>query len=350
MNRVSRGGLAGICALAIPGFFWLDLARVFDAVALLLWPVLLLLTIFGPALQQRWWRPARPWRLDRGGQFGAGVVVWMGALVALAPMLSPYDPEQILGLHDGCAHSGIGQWLAPMLEHPMGTDHHGRDVMARVLHGGRISLAISLVAVGIAVVVGTCVGAAAGFLGGWVDTVLGAVIDLLLSLPRLVLLLAIIGVLELHGSAGTWMMAAILGLTGWMAVARVVRAEVLSLSQREFVLAARALGLRPMRIVFRHLSPNALSPVIVFASLAVGTTMLTEAGLSFLGLGVQPPSASWGSLVADGRYAMLNAPWMATIPGVCIAFVVTGFNLLGDGLRDVLDPTLAGPAHARRGR
>lgn len=197
-------------------------------------------------------------------------------------------------------------------------------------------------AVGIAASLGTALGAAAGYFGGWIDRGLMFVVDLLLSLPRLVLLLAISGMFRLPGAQGIFLIVVILGLTGWMGVSRIVRSEVLSLRQRDFVQAARALGMSDARILFNHIVPNAMAPVIVNVSLAIGATMLAEAGLSFLGLGVPPPTSTWGSLVSDGRENLANAWWVATLPGFAIVIAVMSFNMLGDGLRDALDPRLRG--------
>jgi len=182
----------------------------------------------------------------------------------------------------------------------------------------------------------------AAFGGGWIDRFLMWLVDMLLSLPRLVLLLAIAGMFRVTGPEGLFVMIVILGLTGWMGVSRIVRSQVLSLKEQDFIQAARALGLSSARIVFRHLIPNALAPVIVYCSLAIGTTMIVEAGLSFLGLGVPPPTSTWGTIINDGREPLRVAPWIATYPGLCIVFAVMSFNLLGDGLRDALDPKLRG--------
>lgn len=267
----------------------------------------------------------------RTGMLGWYGVLLLVAFTLLAPLIAPFDPLTI----------DVGpKNLAPGAAHLMGTDEYGRDVFSRLLYGARISLSIGFVAVAIAATVGTVVGASAAFFGGIVDRALMWLTDLLLSLPHLVLLLAIIGLVRVKGAANIFLIVAILGLTGWMGVARIVRGQVLSLKQQEFVQAARALGYGSARIVLRHLIPNAMAPVIVYCSLAIGGTMLAEAGLSFLGLGVPPPTSTWGVMVNDGRPPLRIAPWIATFPGLAIVAAVMSFNLLGDGLRDALDPKL----------
>lgn len=271
------------------------------------------------------------------GQLGLYGVVILATLVALTPLIAPHPPSALdVGPP---SHPPAWAW-------PMGTDVFGRDVLSRVLYGGRISLAIGLVAVLIASTIGTAIGAVAGYAGGWLDRALMWVVDLALSLPRLVLLLAIVGMFDFTGARSVVLIVAVLGLTGWMGVSRIVRSQVLSLREQEFVQAARALGMGWARIVFRHLVPNATAPVIVFSSLAVGTTILAEAGLSFLGLGVPAPTPTWGTLVQDGWVPLRSAPWIATFPGLAIVAAVMAFNLLGDGLRDALDPRMRRPPPA----
>ncbi|MDQ3557434.1 MAG: ABC transporter permease [Gemmatimonadota bacterium] len=260
---------------------------------------------------------------------GLWIMLLLYVVTILAPLIAPFDPA---------AQGDIvtTRYLAPSAEHLMGTDKFGRDIFSRVLWGSRISLTIGFLAVAISITLGVAVGALAGYFGGWVDTVLMRFTDMMLSFPRLVLLIVVIALFE--PSPG--LVITVLGLTGWMGTSRIVRGEVLSLREREFVQAARALGMGDARIILRHVIPNTLSPVIVSATLGIGLTILTEAALSFLGLGVQPPTASWGNMIADGRDALITAWWIATFPGLAIVFTVIAFNLLGDGLRDALDPRL----------
>lgn len=222
----------------------------------------------------------------------------------------------------------------------LGSDQYSRDIFSRILYGSRISLTIGFVAVGLSVSLGLLIGLTAGFFGSWVDWVLMRFVDYLLSIPRLVLLLVVMALFKdyVPQEFRVHMMVAILGLTGWMGTCRIVRSEVLSLKQRDFVQAGRALGLSSMRIMLKHIAPNCLAPVIVAATLGIGSTILVEASLSFLGLGVPEPVPSWGKMVADGKEYITKAWWMTFFPGITIVFAVLSFNLLGDGLRDALDP------------
>jgi peptide/nickel transport system permease protein len=273
----------------------------------------------------------RQFRVHRTGMLGLTGVLAVLLLTVFTPMLAPFDPDAI----DVGAKN-----LPPSPEFWLGTDKFGRDTLSRLLFGGRVSLSIGFITVTIAATLGTLLGAVAGYAGGRVDRGLMWLTDLMLSMPRLVLLITVAGLFRVPGSAKLFMLVAILGLTGWMPVARIVRSEVLSLKEREYVLAARAIGLSHSRIVLRHLLPNAMAPVIVYCSLAIGSTILAEAALSFLGLGVPPPTATWGAMVNDARQFLRSAPWTALFPGLAIVFAVTSFNLLGDGLRDALDPKL----------
>jgi peptide/nickel transport system permease protein len=197
-------------------------------------------------------------------------------------------------------------------------------------------LSIGFISVAISITLGTIVGAMAGYFRGWIDTGIARLIDMLLSIPRIILLLVIIAMFE----PNIFLLVAVLGLTGWEGSARIVRGQFLSLREQEFVQAAKALGYADWRIILRHILPNTLAPIIVIATLGIGNVILLEAALSFLGLGVQPPTASWGSMVNDGRDAMITAWWISTYPGLAIVLTVVAFNLLGDGLRDALDPRL----------
>ncbi len=281
------------------------------------------------------WQPTVPgtdaaWgRFARHRQASAGLVLLaaLGLCALLTPYLAPHDPDRQERVVET-------RFQPPSLEHPMGTDRFGRDVLSRVLYGARISLGIGTVAVAIAITLGTLVGALGGYAGGWIDTAAMRGVDMLLSFPRLVLLITVVA---LFGSSIA-LVTVVLGLTGWMGTARVVRGEVLTVRERPYVEAARALGYGDLRILGRHVLPNAVSPVIVSATLGVGHAILAEAALSFLGLGIQPPTPSWGSMVSYGRDVMLDAWWITTFPGLAIVITVMSFNLVGDGLRDALDP------------
>lgn len=225
--------------------------------------------------------------------------------------------------------------------HLLGTDYLGHDIFSGLIYGSRISLSIGFIAMLIAVAIGAFVGTTSGFFGGAVDFGTMRVVDVLMAFPRLLLLMLIYAAYaSAKKEASIFVVVAILGATGWMGVSRLVRAEVLTLKERDFSLAARALGLSRRRIMFRHLLPNAMAPLIVDATLRVGDTILTEAALSFLGMGVQRPTPSWGNIVASGEDYLREAWWIATIPGLAIVLVVASFNLVGDALRDALDPRL----------
>ena len=277
----------------------------------------------------QWAIASRQFRKNRLAMAGLAVMLVLYVVTLLTPLIAPFDPT-------AQGNIVLTRYQEPSLQHLMGTDKFGRDVFSRVLYGARISLTIGFIAVAIGVLVGAAVGAIAGYFGKWTDTVLMRFTDMMLSFPRLILLIVVIALFE----PSIWLVVVVLGLTGWMSVARIVRGEVLSLREREFVQAAKVLGMSDARIILRHVLPNVLAPVIVYSTLTIGNTILVEASLSFLGLGVQPPTPSWGNMISDGRDALLTAWWISTFPGLVIVFTVTAFNLLGDGLRDALDPRL----------
>jgi peptide/nickel transport system permease protein len=255
-----------------------------------------------------------------------GVIVLITVLAALlAPWAVPYDPaSQELAL----------RLEGPSVEHPFGLDELGRDIFSRVLAGARISLFVGLTVVGISTVIGVLLGSIAGYFGGWLDDVIGRSIDVLLAFPGILLAIALVAVLG--PSLGNVVMA--LSVIGWVGYARLVRGQVLKARELEFVQAARALGAGTPRILFRHVVPTTIPAVMVQATLGMAGAILAEASLSFLGLGVQPPTPSWGTMLNGGRLHLLDAPHLTIFPGAAIAALVLGFNFLGDGLRDLLDP------------
>jgi peptide/nickel transport system permease protein len=256
---------------------------------------------------------------------GLCLIVLFGMLAVLAPFIAPHNP--------------IGQNLLSRLQPPsakfiLGTDDLGRDVLSRMIFGIRISLTIGLVAVGISVIIGTILGLISGYFGGWIDSVIMRFVDIVLCFPTFFLILLVIAFLE----PNIYNIMAVIGLTSWPGLTRLVRAEVLSLRERDFIQAAKLLGLSNTRIFFVHLLPNVFSPIIVTTTLGVGSAILTESGLSFLGLGVQPPMPSWGQMLTTGKDYIHFAWWLSLFPGLAILLIVLAFNLLGEGLRDVLDP------------
>jgi peptide/nickel transport system permease protein len=256
---------------------------------------------------------------------GAVVLIALALSALLAPMLARYDPtEQRAGAVAG----------PPSAAHPMGTDNFGRDVLSRTLWGGRVSQLVGLLSMAVSVVVGIVVGGLAGFYGRSVDTALMRLTETVVTFPTFFLLITLVSV---FGARLPLLILAI-GLTSWPITARVVRAEFLTLRQREFVAAARALGAGGLRIIARHILPNVVPVIVVAATLRVAYVILVEAGLSYLGVGVQPPTASWGSMVADGREYLFRAWWISFFPGLFIFLTVMAYNLVGDGLRDAFDP------------
>ncbi|MBI4684918.1 MAG: ABC transporter permease [Nitrospirae bacterium] len=258
---------------------------------------------------------------------GAVIVAFMIAIAILAPYIAPYDPTAI-DVHNVLSPPGKA--------HLLGTDELGRDVLARMIWGSRVSLKVGFVAVGIAILIGIIVGSIAGFYGRKIDAVFMRFVDIMLAFPTFFLILAVIAILE----PSIFTIMIVIGVTGWMDVARLVRAECLTLKERDFVIAARALGASDIRLIFRHILPNALSPVFVAATFGVAGAILIESGLSFLGLGVQPPNPSWGNILTAGKDNIEVAWWLSVYPGLAILITVLSYNLVGEGLRDALDPRL----------
>lgn len=265
----------------------------------------------------------------RYGMFLAGLV--LVGVMSLGALFAPF-----LAVHDPTRLDVDAVLQPPSLEHPMGTDALGRDVMARLLYGGRVSLWVGFVAVGLSVAIGLVLGLVSGYFGGLVDEAVMRGVDVMLCFPSFFLILAVIAFLE----PSLVNIMVVIGLTSWMGVARLVRAETLTLRNREFVLAARMAGTGTGRILFHHILPNALAPVLVSATLGVAGAILVESSLSFLGLGVQPPTPSWGNMLMEGKDVLEIAPWLSIFPGLAILFTVLGYNLLGESLRDILDPRL----------
>jgi peptide/nickel transport system permease protein len=291
-----------------------------------------------PPPTDRWRRAWGRFRRDRAAVVGLGIIAVMALLAVFArpievsgvvvqPVaLAPYDPGA----------SGVAPaYRPPSLAHPFGTDWAGRDVFSRVLYGGRYSLSIGVIAVSLALLVGVPLGAVAGYVGGWVDETIMRLVDVLYAFPFLVLAIALVAVF----GQGFWKLVGALVAVGWIGYARLIRGEVLGVSERDYVLAARALGASDHRILRRHVVPNAIAPVIVQATLNVGTVVLSAAALGFLGLGLQPGTAEWGSMLSAGRDTLVGGEWWVTVfPGLAIFLFVLSINLVGDGVRDALDP------------
>ncbi len=304
-------------------------AALTSSVIFSVWDIRRLLTGDTKALQSR-----SPLQVARrrflGNRLAVGSLYVIGALCSLAllaPVLTPYDPAAIENVLET-------RYLSPSSAHLFGTDEFGRDLFSRALYGARVSLSVGLLAVLIAITIGTIYGAVAGYFGGIVDNILMRFVDVIIAFPTFFLMLMLVGIFE----ADIVFLVLILGLTSWTGTARFIRGELLSLKERGFTESARGLGLPRQRIILRHLIPNALSPVLVSAALMVGGMIAAEAGLSFLGIGIRPPTPSWGNMVSAGQDALLVAWWVAFFPGCLLAITVICFNLLADGLRDALDP------------
>ena len=255
------------------------------------------------------------------------MIAFLCVAAILAPIIAPYDPAAIGNVMET-------RYLTPSAAHLFGTDEFGRDLFSRAVYGARISLSVGLLAVVIAVTFGTVYGAVAGYFGGVLDNVLMRIVDVILAFPTFFLMLLLVAVFE----ADIVFLILILGFTSWTGTARIIRGEILSLREREFIEGARAIDLPAHLIIFRHLIPNAIAPVLVTAAMMVGGMITAEAGLSFLGIGIRPPTPSWGNMISAGQDALLSAWWIALFPGLLLSTAVLSFNLLADGVRDALDP------------
>lgn len=269
---------------------------------------------------------ARLWH-DTRARIGMVVVVMLLLLAILAPLLARHDPIRV---------DLLGQLQPPSAEHWMGTDVQGRDVWARLVYGARISLAVGLISQSIALAIGLTLGLIAGYFGRWIDDLVMRLADITLAFPTLLLLIAMVAALQ----PSLIVVFVTVGIVGWAGMARLVRGQVLVVRQLEYVHAARALGTPDFRIIARHVLPNVIAPVVIATTLGMAGAIMAEAALSFLGLGVQPPTPSWGAMIADGRdlSQLRSSPWTSLFPGLAIGVTVLGFNLLGDALRDALDP------------
>ena len=289
-------------------------------------PILELSGVRQMSFRQDVWRR---FRRNRVAVVGVITIVVFVTCAILAPLIAPYSPTKV-HLND--------QFLPPSLQHLCGTDVYGRDIFSRIIYGARISLLIGLIPTSIAMFIGTVVGVAGGFEGGWLDTVLMRLGDVVMAFPSLIL--AMVVTYTLGASLFTLFIA--LSVVGWAGAARVVRAQTLSLKERDFVLASKAVGVRRHGIMFRHIIPNCLAPILILLTLGIPAAIMAEAGLSFLGVGAQPPTPSWGLMINEAQQYIFSAPWASIFPGLAILVVVLAFNFVGDGLRDALDPFLKG--------
>lgn len=264
---------------------------------------------------------------NRMAAAGLAFIIAMTLSACLAPIIAPYD----------AAHIDPNNILKPPSRpHPLGTDMLGRDIFSRIIYGSRISLSIGLIAVGISVVIGIFFGSIAGYYGGRLDSLIMRFVDIMLCFPTLFLILAVIAILE----PSIFNIMAVIGATSWMGVARLIRAEILTLKETDYVAASKVMGAGDAWIITRHLIPNAVGPVLVSAALGVGGAILIESALSFLGIGVQPPTPSWGNMLMDGKSTLGVAWWLTVYPGLFILLTVLSYNLLGDALRDMLEPRI----------
>ncbi len=277
--------------------------------------------------ENQWIVVWRRLRKNKRAMIGLYIVVIVFLLAILAPVVSPYSPTKI---------SLKNKLDAPSSAHWLGTDKLGRDVLARIIYGSRISILVGIIAVGISGTIGIFLGAIAGYFGKWIDVFIMRLVDILLAFPSILLAIALVAVL----GASLFNVILAIALVSWVGYARMVRGEFLRLKELEFVEGARAMGLSDFKIIFKHILPNAMAPVIVMATLGLAGAIISESSLSFLGLGVQPPTPSWGGMLSEGRTVIRQAWWIPTFPGIAILLTVLAFNLLGDGLRDALDPKM----------
>ena len=296
--------------------------------------------LFDKPLTQ-WRLTLRRFRQRRSGMIGLGIISFLILVAIFAPILAPYEPNEILiGKEDvsryesPCVHLFGCDGDKP--QHIMGIDGNVRDQFSRVIYGSRVSLTLGFFTVTLALLVGSSLGAVAGYRGGWVDNIIMRVMDVILGFPSLLLAIAIVAVLG-RGLQNALLAIAVVTMPGY---ARVMRAQVLAIKESDFVAASRALGASGFQVLVRRIIPNALTPLVVLATLGIATAILEAAGLSFLGLGAQPPTAEWGTMLAAERNQVFTAPHLVFFPGLAIMITVLGFNLMGDGLRDALDPTL----------
>ncbi|MCS5649120.1 MAG: ABC transporter permease [Dehalococcoidia bacterium] len=271
---------------------------------------------------------------DKVALFGGIVIVIVVTAALLAPWVTPYDPHE--QFFDGLTLEGAP--LPPNKRFPLGTDLLGRDLYTRLVYGARTSLIIGIAANAAAVLVGTLLGIIAGYLGGWVGNAIMRFTDLMMAFPALLLAIALASIL----TPSLWIVAMVIALVNWVQTARVIYTQTLSIAEQEFIQAARALGATPIRILWVHILPHLIPHIMVWATLGISVTVLFEATLSFLGIGVQPPTPSWGGIIFESQSYFLTAPWLVIFPGISILLFALGFNLVGDGLRDAMDPTQRG--------
>lgn len=281
-----------------------------------------------------WYEAWLRFKRNKLAMVGLVMAVSVILVAVLAPLIAPYDPIEQLIWKEGAQ----ARLAPPSMHHLMGTDIYGRDILSRIIYGSRISLQIGIFATIVSLLIGVPLGAMAGYIGKWVDDLISWLINVVFAFPFLLFVLAVIAVFQ---SPSLRVVYIAIGLVNWVGIARVVRAQFISLRDREFVEAAKALGLPRRTIIFKHILPNAIAPVIVQATLGMGSIIITEAGLAFLGFGAQPPTPSWGLMISEGqKYLSVGKWWWAIFPGLAIIYTVLAFNFLGDGLRDALDVRL----------